>query len=64
MPRMAMPQMTLMSERMAIGKPENGVSMTMMPSRMSVLVRDMRKVYQGVTMTTNSPRMASGWAVK
>lgn len=58
------PKMTKRSVRIFTGNPENGTSMVRMPRRMRVLERDIERVYQGVTMTTNSPRIVSGRASK
>lgn len=63
-PRTHAPKMTAKRFRIEIGKPEKGARITRTPRRMRVLVRDIGLVYQGVTMTTNSPRTVSGWMVK
>ena len=57
---MHIPKITDSRERRDIGNPENGVSITKMPRRVSVLERDIFKVYQDVIITTHSPRIWSG----
>lgn len=53
------PKKTINKDRIAIGSPEKGISITRTPRRISMLGRDITLVYQGVTMTTNSPRTVS-----
>ena len=46
------------------GRPENGAMMVRIPTRIRMPGFDIKLVYQGSTMTTNSPRTASLCAVK
>lgn len=58
------PKTIMRSERNAAGRPEKGVTIINTPKRMRVLVRDILAVYQGSTITTNSPRTAPGCSAK
>lgn len=58
------PKMTMSRVRRDTGSPENGVMTVNMPIRISMLGRDMGTVYQGDTMTTNSPRTEERCAAK
>ncbi len=60
----AKPTAIVSNERNEDGSPEKGVSIPNIPSTMIALVRDMAEVYQGATMTTNSPRTVSGRSAK
>ncbi len=64
MPNTNAPKITRKRWRTDIGNPENGAMMVRIPTRIRMLGRDMRIVYQDSIITTNSPRTVSGWAVK
>ena len=64
MPNTHAPKITVNRERVDIGNPENCVRIVKMPIRISMLGRDMGRVYQGDTITTNSPRTVEGCVEK
>ncbi len=64
MPNTHTPNITARIVRMDTGKPENGVRTISKPRTISMLGRDIVRLYQGVTITTNSPRTVSEWRAK
>lgn len=57
-------RMTVINERADTGNPENCAMTIRMPMRIRMLERDINAVYQGITITTNSPRTVEGCAEK
>ena len=64
MPKTHTPRMTIMRERNDTGTPEKFATIIRIPRIIRMLGRDMGQVYQGDTITTNSPRTVSGCATK